>query len=128
MNPILSIKNPAGHGGAESKNKVVQLPLYPGPKTVQGRVLADLLIGRTITHKDCWVEHGSSRLAMSIFHLRQKGWNIFCTEKPVATSDCGRIARIGYYSLPGPVIESAGAKGMEWAEATLQAERNQRAA
>lgn len=76
---------------------------YPRASSVKGAVLADLLSGRAITHKDCWMEHGSSRLAHHIMMLRAAGWPIEMREIQVTTSD-GRMAEIGEYRLDHPVI------------------------
>lgn len=59
---------------------------YPDPATVKGRVLADLLAGKTLTHLDAWLAHGTSRLA-----------------------------RIAFYSLPARSIANAGDAGLSYA-------------
>lgn len=79
----------------DSKQREVS---YPEINTVKAAVLADLLDGREITHKDTWREHGSSRLAHHVFMLRKLGWPIICKKRYVQTAD-GRCARIGFYSL-----------------------------
>lgn len=73
---------------------------YPNVRTVKAAVLADLLEGRSITHRDCWLEHGSARLSHHILMLRKAGWPIETHQKLVATSD-GRTADIGVYLLDG---------------------------
>lgn len=94
---------------------------FPDPSTVKGQVLADLLLGRRITHKDTWIEHGSSRLAHHIYILRGDGWPIGCDTIEVGTSD-GRRATIGEYSLPAETIREAGERGRRFVE---QARRGQ---
>lgn len=87
---------------------------YPPPSTVKGRVLGDLLAGRTITHKDTWIEHGSSRLAHHVYALRRDGWPVDMVEQYVPTSDGGRTAAVGYYSLPQDAIRQAGERGQSF--------------
>lgn len=99
-----------GFGKATATTNVFS---YPDPTTVKGRVLADLLAGRRITHLDCWREHGSSRLAHHCYMLRGIGWPID-TEEIEVTTRRGRQAQIGEYSLPAEVIEEAGERGQRY--------------
>lgn len=94
---------------------------YPHPATVKGRVLGDLLAGRTITHKDTWIEHGSSRLAAHVYALRRDGWPVDMVEREVPTSDVGRTAAIGHYSLSKEVIDQAGKRGQRFVDAVVAA-------
>ena len=71
---------------------------FPTERTVKAAVLADLLEPRAITHQDCWLEHGSSRLAHHVMVLRDAGWPIETHRRLVPTSD-GRTADIGTYTL-----------------------------
>ncbi|HNB45839.1 MAG TPA: helix-turn-helix domain-containing protein [Burkholderiaceae bacterium] len=71
---------------------------FPTERTVKAAVLADLLEGRSTTQRDCWLEHGSSRLAHHILVLRDGGWPIETHRRLVSTSD-GRTADIGTYTL-----------------------------
>ena len=71
---------------------------FPTERTVKAAVLADLLEGRSTTHRDCWLAHGSSRLAHHIPVLRDGGWPIETHRRFVSTSD-GRTADIAHYSL-----------------------------
>lgn len=71
---------------------------FPTERTVKAAVLADLLDRRSITHRDCWLEHGSSRLAHHVLVLRDAGWPIETHRRLVPTSD-GRTADIGTYTL-----------------------------
>lgn len=98
---------------------------YPPPSTVKGRVLGDLLAGRTITHRDCWIEHGSSRLAHHVYALRRDGWPVDMVEREVPTSDSGRSAAIGFYSLPQDAIHQAGERGQRYATAVAAAKGGQ---
>lgn len=88
---------------SNTSNLESNLRIYPRASAVKGAVLADLLSGRAITHKDCWIEHGSSRLAHHIMMLRAAGWPIEMREIQVTTSD-GRVAEIGEYRLDHTVI------------------------
>ncbi len=83
---------------------------FPSIPSVKAAVLADLLSGRKITHKHCWIEHGSSRLSHHILMLRKAGWPVITEEIDAQTSD-GRIAQIGLYSLPAESIDEAGICG-----------------
>lgn len=98
---------------------------FPHHSTVKGRVLSDLLAGRTITHKDTWIEHGSSRLAHHIYALRRDGWPIAMVEREVPTSDGGRSASIGFYSLSQDAIDHAGERGQRFAAAVAAAKGGQ---
>lgn len=105
-------------GAAEGTAFQIALKLsYPNPSTVKARVLGDLLAGRTITHKDTWIEHGSSRLAHHIYALRRDGWPIDMVEREVPTSDSGRTAAVGFYSLPQDAIDQAGERGQRFVAA-----------
>lgn len=105
-------------GGSDAKaNATTFIFSYPEPTTVKGRVLADLLAGRRITHKHCWIEHGSSRLAHHAYILRRElGWPVRTDEIEVGTSD-GRRATIGEYFLPAETIREAGERGRRFVEA-----------
>ncbi len=87
----------------------------PSPQTVKGRVLGALLLGERLTHLDCWRSFGSARLSHHIYVLRGLGWNILIDEVTVPTSDAGRPALIGYYSLPAEAIAEAGERGQQYA-------------
>lgn len=113
-------------GAAEGTAFQIALELsFPHPSTVKGRVLGDLLAGRTITHKDTWVEHGSSRLAHHVYALRRDGWPIDMVEREVPTSDSGRTAAIGFYSLEQGVIDQAGERGRRYVDAVVAAKGGQ---
>lgn len=91
---------------------------FPPPETVKGRVLADLLNGRCITHMDTWCEHGSSRLAHHIYMLRKAGWPIHCGDVE-GTTHGGRAATIGRYSLTADTIRAAGMRGSRFVHFVL---------
>lgn len=113
-------------GAAEGTAYQIALGLsYPHPTTVKGRVLGDLLAGRTITHKDTWIEHGSSRLAHHVYALRRDGWPVDMVAREVPTSDGGRTATIGLYSLSPEVIDQAGERGQRYAAAVAAAKGGQ---
>lgn len=84
--------------GAGSRRSPVLGYELPRERTVKAAVLADLLCRRSITHRDCWLEHGSSRLAHHVMILRDGGWPIETHRQLVPTSD-GRSADIAHYTL-----------------------------
>lgn len=100
----------------------------PSPETVKGRVLGALLRGERITHLDCWRRFGSSRLSHHVYELRRTGWPVLMIEQTVTTSDGGRTATIGIYSLPADAIASAGGEGQTFAAECLRIERERGAA
>lgn len=104
-----------------------QRPAYPSPATVKGRVLGALLRGERLTHKDCWLRFGSSRLSHHVYELR-RAWPVFMEEVNVITSDGGRTAIIGVYYLTADVIAAAGLEGHDFAAECLRIERERRAA
>lgn len=101
---------------------------YPSPESVKGRVLGALIRGERLTHKDCWLRFGSSRLSHHVYELRRSGWPVSMEEINVTTSDAGRTAVIGLYSLPADAIRQAGEGGQDYSAACLRAERGRRAA
>lgn len=102
-----------GAGSEVTANASVIAFCYPPRDTVKGGVLADLLSGRTITHLDCWKDHGSSRLAHHIYVLKADGWPIQVIEKEVPTRR-GRRAQIAFYSLRPETIATAGERGQRF--------------
>lgn len=121
MKALTTNENAPGQGGDFAKTARLAF-CYPKASTVKGRVLGDLLAGRQITHRDCWTEHGSSRLAHHILMLRQAGWDVQMTEVDASTSD-GRTARIGLYSLDASVIAAAGEAGSAYVAEARAARR-----
>lgn len=102
--------------------------LFPDPHSVKGRVLGALLRAEHITHKDCWLRFGSSRLSHHIHVLRRHhGWPVAMEWVDVTTFDAGRKAEIGRYSLPDNAIAIAGELGQRYAAETLRIERERRA-
>lgn len=114
-------ENARGQAGVFETADTASAFSFPHPSTVKGRVLGDLLTGRVITHKDCWIEHGSSRLAHHVYSLRRDGWPVEMVEREVPTSDSGRTASIGFYNLPQDVIHQAGERGQRYAAAVVAA-------
>lgn len=110
-------ENARGQAGVFETADTTSAFSFPHPSTVKGRVLGDLLAGRTITHKDTWIEHGSSRLAHHAYALRRDGWPVDMVEREVQTSDSGRTAAIGFYSLPQDAIDQAGERGQRFVAA-----------
>lgn len=115
----------------EQTHEVKQRFRYPDPETVHGRVLGALLRGEHFTQHDCSIRLGSSRLSHHIYTLRggkaRNGWPIVTVEKPVTTTDAGRPATIGEYSLPSVVIAAEGERGREFAKECLRVELEHRA-
>lgn len=102
---------------------------YPDPRSVKGRVLGALLAGGHLTHKDCWLRFGSARLSHHIHVLKRKlGWPVSMVERTVRTSDAGREATIGVYSLTADTIEAAGERGQRYAAECARIEAERRAA
>lgn len=102
-----------GAGSEVTANASAHAFCYPPRETVKGGVLADLLDGRTLTHLDCWHDHGSSRLAHHIYVLKADGWPIQTTEKEVTTRR-GRKAQIAFYALNPETIAEAGERGQRY--------------
>jgi hypothetical protein len=101
---------------------------YPSSQTVIGRVLGALLRGEQLTHKDAWLRFGSSRLSHHAWQLRKDGWPVLMEWLDVTTSDAGRKAEIGVYSLPANAITEAGERAQKYAAECLRVERERRAA
>lgn len=101
---------------------------YPAPSTVKGRTLGALLRGERLTHLDCWRRFGSARLSHHIYMLRGIGWTVGMVEQSVTTSDAGRPATIGVYSLAPDTIALAGERGKRYAEECAQVESERRGA
>lgn len=97
---VQSFVKPVGRDDSATRPSQGGKLAYPNVRTVKAAVLADLLEGRSITHRDCWLEHGSARLSHHILMLRKSGWPIETHRKLVPTSD-GRTADIGVYLLDG---------------------------
>lgn len=109
-----------GAGSEVTANASTTAFCYPPRGTVKAGVLADLLNGRTLTHLDCWHDHGSSRLAHHIHVLRADGWPIQSIEQEVKTRH-GRIAQIAFYSLKPEDIAAAGERGRHFAASLCEA-------
>ena len=101
--------------------------IFPSLDHLPGRVLGVLLTGVEITHKDAWLKFGHARLADSIWKLRKLGWPVQIHEECVRTSDAGRTASIGFYSLSREVIAAAGERGQRFIIEAAQAEEKRRA-
>lgn len=133
MNTVLRNDNARGQAGEVSTTDNSQVALcfdgppvvnrkYPDPRYLPGRILARLLHGRRYTHLDAWRELGHSRLADSVWKLRQAGWPVETVEQDVVTRDCGRSAQIGIYFLAPEAIADAGEAGQRYAADCLRAE------
>ncbi|MBI4999074.1 MAG: hypothetical protein HZC22_19665 [Rhodocyclales bacterium] len=116
-----------GRVGGTSESSVPQF-CYPDPSAVKGRVLGALLRGEKLSHLDCWRRFGSARLSHHVYMLRRMGWPVLMNEHTVSTSDAGRQATIGIYSLPQEAIDDAGARGLDYAAECLLVEIERRAA
>jgi hypothetical protein len=96
---------------------MVEQPTFPAVGTLASRALARLLRGRTLTHRQFWMECGTYRLAGYIHELREAGWPVITVEREKETSDRKRrIAKVGEYHLTRDVITTAGEKGRRFAE------------
>lgn len=114
-------------GAGQSKNTTPAL-CYPPAVTVKGRVLGALLRGDHLTHKDCWLRFGSSRLSHHVYRIRGIGWDVQMIERTVTTSDAGRPAKIGVYFLTPESIADAGERGQKYAAECARIEAERRAA
>lgn len=113
--PTLPERRRGGHKkNLRMEGNSVNDDAYPCPDSVKGRVLAALLRGARMTHRDCWLRFGSSRLSHHVFKLRGAGWKIRCVDIPVTTSD-GRAQIIGQYHLDDDDIAKAGERGQHYA-------------
>lgn len=124
-------KNDNAHGqvGEVSKTKNIASQLsFPSPHSVKGRVLGAHLRSESLTHEDCWLRLGSSRLAHHVLMLRCTGWPIHMTEEVVKTSDAGRPASIVVYSLTPEFIDAMGEHGRQCAADCARVEQERRAA
>lgn len=114
---LITSKNAIDRGQAVEGGKAEKSDApfcYPPADTVKGRVLADLLSGMYITHRDVWLRHGSSRAAHHVYVLRREcGWPIQVEPLDVPTSD-GRTAHIAQYWLPAETIRDVGTAGREY--------------
>lgn len=115
-------------GDSTLQNGFSTATVFPKPQTVKGRVLGAMLRGERLTHLDCWKRFGSSRLSHHIWDLRRDGWPVNMVSVDVTTSDAGRHATIGVYSLLPLVIDKAGEFGRQYATECLHIERERRAA
>lgn len=103
--------------------RIVNLPTKPN--TVIAAIAADLLGGQRITHKDCWLRHGSNRLSHHIYMLRKSGWPIESPEITVPTSDGRQQSIAQYHVLPG-FIDLAGERGRRFVEDVRRAREQTR--
>lgn len=125
-----------GKASNQNHSEVIMLDLlsavkpfeYPDPHTVYGRVLGALLRGEQLTHLDCWVRFGSARASHHIYTLRKTGWTVKMDERQVNTSDGGRKATIGVYSLSADTIAKAGEAGQSYADQARRIELDRKAA
>lgn len=98
---------------------------YPNIDTMPARVLARLLQGESLTHRDFWLIAGTYRLSSPICELRKKcGWNIQGYREVVPTSDpTKRAAKVKRYYLPIEIIGEAGERGQSFAANVIEWER-----
>lgn len=121
--------NAAGQSGEGGNTNNTQNEFcYPSVHSVKGRTLGALLRGERITHLDCWRRFGSARLSHHVYVLRGIGWQVLMVEEQVTTSDAGRTASIGIYSLSPDVISKAGERGRHYAAECAMIELERRAA
>lgn len=120
---------PGGGNHPEAPNQTSAPTLsFSSPKSVKGRVLGAFLRGERLTHKDCWIRFGSSRLSHHVYELRRTGWPVLMFEQSATTSDGGRTAIIGVYYLTADAIAAAGDEGQDYAAECQRVERERRAA
>jgi hypothetical protein len=99
-------------------------PTFPKIGTMPSRVLALLLQGHRITHKDFWIHAGTYCLRDPVFRLREKGWDIRDTPETVPTSDpTKRQAHIKRYHLAQTAISAAGKAGRDFVRSVQEWER-----
>lgn len=98
---------------------------YPNVDTMAARVLARLLQGESLTHRDFWLIAGTYRLSSPICDLRNKHWwRIADRREVVPTSDpTKRAAKVKRYHLPIEVIGEAGERGQTFAANVIEWER-----
>lgn len=112
INQTIRNANATVQGGECAKQSDYTQIIFPKPDSVKGRVLGALLRGEQLTHLDCWRRFGSARLSHHIYMLSNEGgWPVQMVEQEVKTSDAGRTASIGIYTLPEEAITSAGDAG-----------------
>jgi hypothetical protein len=129
INQTIRNANATGQGGECANQSDYTQIIFPKPDSVKGRVLGALLRGEQLTHLDCWRRFGSARLSHHIYMLRNEGgWPVEMIEQEVKTSDAGRTASIGIYTLPQEAITSAGDVGQQYAAEALRVELERRAA
>jgi hypothetical protein len=88
---------------------------FPAVGTLASRALARLLRGRTLTHREFWMECGTYRLAGYIHELREAGWPVITVEREKETSDRKRrVAKVGEYHLTRDNIATTGEKGRQF--------------
>ncbi len=93
-------------------------PIFPGPRTARGQVLAVLL--SNTDHAGAEPLRGRVTLAAIIRALKRKyHWPIETTSFPSNAAD-GRATWATVYSLPPAVIEAAmTARGRDWLKSSL---------
>ena len=92
---------------------------YPRIGSLAGRVLARLLAGDAITHRDVDQDARTYRLAAHAHNLRQLEWRIVSEWECGPTRDpVGRVANWTRYRLPVEQIADAGEEGRCYAESS----------
>lgn len=79
-------------------------PVWPSHTTIAGRVLAELLRGEWLDHKDVIEGCSSWRLAAYVKDLKNKGWPIESFDKLAPFDNCPSRS-IAIYALPPAIIE-----------------------
>lgn len=102
---------------------------YPRINTMAGRVLAVLLSGEEITHRDVWFRVASYRLSSQICTLSKKyDWKISKKWEQALTKDpANRIARYKRYYLEKSIIVIAGGDGEMFVKNVQQWEQERKA-
>ncbi len=97
---------------------------FPNVGTMESRVLAVLLSGVSLTHRDFWTVAGTYRLSGPIYLLRQRGWLIEDKQESVPTSDpTKRRAHVKRYRLSVEAVRVAGEDGRDFVRNVREWER-----
>lgn len=93
------------------------LPPFPKASSISGRVLARLIEGQQITHRDILFDFATYRLSAPIHHLRKLKWLILDVWEEVLTKDpTGRKSRVKRYYLPESFLGDSKAEALDYAQ------------
>ena len=81
-------------------------PIFPTSHSLPGRVLALILSGQKLTHRDFQNHASTYRLSAYIESLRKKGWPVADEWQRAPTNDpTGRMARFKQYFLESDELQ-----------------------